>query len=249
MNRKLLFLDVVLLAVVVYAGMQFRNLYREAKAREAAQRNVRLAPVPPPPIPPWPAEPPVLATNYAKIASNLLLSKDRNPEVPIEVPPPPPPPPPMPALPVYHGMMNLGDPEGPLAILSVAANKPHKGIHAGETIGEFKLLAISTDGIDLQWKDQKVHKTLEELTDHAHSAASQPAPTQKVEGGYATPPPPRDPPPPASEYGPGADAGPGIKRCMDNDTTAPGTVVKGFRKISKPGPFGPTCYWEAVGGR
>ena len=99
LNRKLLLLDVVLLVVVVYAAMQFRDLYRDSKAREAAQNRVRVAPVPAPPMRRRCAPPsPVLATAYAPIAQKLLLAKDRNPDVPIDVPPPPPPPP-MPPLP------------------------------------------------------------------------------------------------------------------------------------------------------
>jgi hypothetical protein len=250
LNRKLLLLDVVLLAVVVYAGSQFRTLYREAKGREAAQRNVKVAPVPPPPMPQNPPEPPVLATTYAPIAQKLLLDRSRNPEVPIEVPPPPPPPPPMPALPVYHGMMDFGDDEGPMAIMSVAANKPHKAIHPGETIGEFKLLAVNKEGIDLQWRDQKVHKTREEITDRSHTPPPQQQTQEShIDGGYATPPPPRPEPPPPAQYGPGKDQGNGTARCADNDTTPAGAVVNGFRKIVKPGPFGTNCYWEAIGGR
>lgn len=249
MNRKLLLLDVVLLAVVVYAGVQLRNVYRDAKAREALQRQIKVKPLPPPPIPQTPAVPPVLATTYAPVAQKLLLDPSRNPEVPVEAPPPPPPPPPMPALPVYHGMMDFGDAEGPIAIMSVAPNKPHKAIHPGETIGEFKLLAVSRDGIDLEWRDQKVHKKLEEVTDRSHSAPVQAeAEPSKIPGGYATPPPPRPEPPPPAQYGPGADAG-GVKRCVDNDTTPAGTVVSGFRKVERQGPFGRTCYWEPAGGR
>ena len=252
MNRKLIFLDLVLLLVVVYAGMQFRNMYREAKAREAAQRNVKVTPVAPPPVEKTAPAPPVMATTYAKIAQDLLLDKSRNPEVPIEAPPPPPPPPPMPPLPLYHGMVNFGDEEGPVAFMSVSSGKPHKAIHPGETIGEFKLLSVSKDGIDLEWRDQKVHKRLEEILDRSHSAVTAQQRTEtanKVEGGYSTPPPPRPEPPPPSQYGPGADAGPGVKRCMDNDTTPAGAVVNGFRKVDKAGPFGKTCYWEAIGGR
>lgn len=245
MNRKLLLLDIVLLAIVVYAGTQFRDMYNSAKAREAAQQRVKVRPVPPPPIPQAVPDPPVMATHYAKIAQQLLLDKSRTPDVPIELPPPPPPPPPMPALPVYHGMMDFGDAEGPIAIMSVAAGKPHKAIHPGETIGEFKLLAVSRDGIDLEWRDQKVHKRLEELLDRSHNAVAQAEPTP-IPGGYATPPPPREPPKPPAQYGPGNQAG-DVKRCIENDTTPPGTVVDGYRKIEKPGMFGKSCYWEPVG--
>jgi hypothetical protein len=247
LNRKLLLLDIVLLAVVVYAGIQFRDMYNASKAREEAQRKVKVNPVPAPPVQPLAPEQPVMATHYAKIAQQLLLDKSRNPEVPVELPPPPPPPPPMPAMPVYHGMMDFGDTEGPIAIMSIAPGKPHKAIHPGEPIGDFKLLAVSRDGIDLEWNGQKVHKKLEELMDRSHTAVAQAAPAA-IPGGYATPPPPRPPDKPPAQYGPGADAG-DVKRCVENDTTPAGSIVNGFRKIEKPGMFGKTCYWEPVGAR
>lgn len=246
MNRKLLFLDLVLLAVVIYAGVQFRNLHQEEMRRQAAQRNVKITPAPPPPSPPNPPTSPVLATNYARIAQQLLLSKDRNPDVPIEAPPAPPPPPPMPPLPVYHGMMNFGDPEGPIAVMSLANSKSQKSIHPGETIGEFKLLAVSKDGIDLEWRDQKVHKSLEELKSRGNPQQQDTAQGQQ----QAAPPPPRPAAAPPGERGPSEkDEGGGIHRCQDNDSYPAGAVVNGLRKIMKPGPFGPICYWEPAGGK
>ena len=245
MSRKLLLLDLVLLVVVVYAGMQFRDLYREAKAREAAQHAVKVTPTPAPPGQPVPPAPTVLATTYAPIAQKLLLAKDRNPDVPIEVPPPPPPPPPMPPLPVYHGMMNFGDAEGPIAILSLPNSRAQKSIHAGETIGEFKLLAVSKEGIDLEWHDQKVHKRPDELMSRGKPVEDA-APAAQA----AAPAPVRPPEPPPAERGPATkDEGGGIHRCQDNDTTPNGAVVGNLRKIMKPGPFGPVCYWEPAGGR
>ena len=108
MNRKLLILDVVLAAVAVYAGFQFRGQWLAAKAREAAILNRKLTPPPPPQFAPLATAPPVLSAGYAEIAQKLLFDRSRNSTVVVEVPPPPPPKP-MPPLPVYHGMMNIGD--------------------------------------------------------------------------------------------------------------------------------------------
>ncbi len=244
MSRKLLLLDILLLAAVVYAGLQFRNMYQGEKRREAAQRAVKVTPVPPPPVTPAPPPSPVLATNYAPIAQKLLLAKDRNPDVPIEAPPAPPPPPPMPPLPVYHGMMNFGDAEGPIAIMSLPNSKSQKSIHAGETIGEFKLLAVSKDGIDLEWRDQKVHKRPEELVSRSRPQE------EAAQAAQAAPAPPPRPAEPPTERGPAqTDEGAGIHRCQANDSYPAGAVVSGLRKILKPGPFGQICYWEPVGGR
>ena len=142
-------------------------------------------------------------------------------------------------------MMNFGDAEGTIAILSPANSKQQKSIHPGETIGEFKLLGVSKDGIDLEWRDQKVHKTLEEMADHGRG---RPDGSQTTE--TAPPVPPRPAALPPAERGPAAvDEGNGIHRCQENDTTPAGAVVGNLRKIVKPGIFGPTCYWEPVGGR
>ena len=54
MNRKLVWLNVVLAAVVVYGGMQFRADYRAEKAREAALKAKRIAPLPAPAFTPLP---------------------------------------------------------------------------------------------------------------------------------------------------------------------------------------------------
>ncbi len=85
----------------------------------------------------------------------------------VEVPPPPPPKP-MPPLPVYHGMMNIGD--GPAAILSVNATSPQMEIHPGETIGPFKLVDVNTQEIALEWDGKVIRKTVDEILDRSDAA-------------------------------------------------------------------------------
>ena len=84
MNRKLLILNVVLVAVAVYAGVQWRKEWRAAKAREAASLNRPLKPLPPPPFTPLPVEPPVMPTKYLDVAQNMLFDPSRNSTVVIE---------------------------------------------------------------------------------------------------------------------------------------------------------------------
>ncbi len=241
MNRKLLILDVVLVAVLAYAGVQFRSMWKAATAREAAKLNVKVSPVPVPRFPAAAVPPAVMATNYVEIPQKFLLDPSRNPNVAIEPPPPPPPPPPMPPLPLYHGQMNLGDGAGLFAILSVTNTAPHEAIHRGEAIGQFKLLDVNKEWIDLEWNGQKVHKNLNEVTDHS-------APPQQAEAA------PQRAAAPAAEatqekpLGPGATGRDGIRACQPYDSNPVGTVADGYRKVSKPSPFGPMCYWEPVGG-
>ena len=239
MNRKLLILDVVLAAVAVYAGFQFRSQWIAAKAREAAVLNRKPAALPAPQFTPLPTTPAVLSAGYAEIAQKLLFDRSRNSTVVVEVPPPPPPKP-MPPLPVYHGMMNIGD--GPAAILSVSATSPQMEIHPGETIGPFKLVDVTSQEIALEWDGKIIRKTVDEILDRTTrqvvADASAPAPTA--------------PPAPVlpvikSALGPGEDTGRGYKVCQPNDNTPDDAVVDGYKKVSLRTPFGNACRWDPVG--
>ncbi len=238
MNRKLLILDVALAAVAVYAGFQFHSQWLAAKTREAAILNRKLNPLPPPQFTPLATAPPVLSAGYAEIAQKLLFDRSRNSTVVVEVPPPPPPKP-MPPLPVYHGMMNIGD--GPAAILSVNANSPQMEIHPGEPIGPFKLVDVNTQEISLEWEGKIIHKTVDEILDRTTRQVVADASAPAAAG-----PPPPVLPAVKTPLGPGEDPGRGFKTCIPNDSTPDGSVVDGYRKISVPTPFGNGCRWDPV---
>src|SRR6202035_3233990 len=97
----------------------------------------RLKPVPPPPITNPPAAEPVRAAGYIDIAQKDLFSKDRNPTVVVEAAPAPAKPP-MPKLPLFHGLVDLGD--GPMAIMSDGAKAPHRDYQPGDKVGAFTLV-------------------------------------------------------------------------------------------------------------
>ncbi|HTS27413.1 MAG TPA: hypothetical protein VMH81_16160 [Bryobacteraceae bacterium] len=239
MNRKLLLLDLVLVGVVAWMGIQFRNEWRAARAREAAAIEGRPKPLPNPPFTPLPAEPPVMASGYVNIPDKMLWDRSRNSTVVVEVPPPPPPKP-MPALPVYHGMMTLGG--STTAFFSLTAEAPHQGLHVGDTIGQFKLLSVNSDEIDLEWDGQTVRRTVAELRGHPVAPAPQAAAEVRTE----TPPPVTAAPPPVKS-GPGEMTAFGSKTCSVNDGNADGTVIDGFKKVVHTNPFGTNCTWEPVG--
>lgn len=248
MNRKLLILDAALVGALVYAGVEFRQTWRAAKARETAQLRQKIPVAPAPRFPAEPAPPAVMATNYAQIPEKFLLDPSRNSVVVVEPPPPPPPPPPMPPLPVYHGQMNLGDGGGLFAILSVDNKAPHEAIHRGETIGQFKLVDVNREGIDFEWNGQTVHRSLNEVTDHnapAQQAEADAAPRAVAVAAAPAPPRPQEADRP---LGPGQEGLNGIRICQGHDSSPAGTVQDGFRKVLKQGPFGMSCYWEPVGG-
>jgi hypothetical protein len=238
LNRKLLILDVVLAAVAGYAGFQFRGQWLAVKAREAAILNRKLNPSPPPQFAPLATAPPVLSAGYAEIAQKLLFDRSRNSTVVVEVPPPPPPKP-MPPLPVYHGMMNIGD--GPAAILSINAASPQMEIHPGEVIGPFKLVDVTTQDIALEWDGKVIRKTVDEILDRATRQAAADA------SGPAAGPPAPVLPVIKTALGPGEDTGRGYKVCQPNDNTPDNAVVDGFKKVSLQTPFGNACRWDPVG--
>ena len=102
-----------------------------------------------------------MPANYLEVAQKTLFSKDRNPNVIIEVAPPPPPKPeePPPPRPDYYGQMGLGE---PVAFLS-AEKGGQKGFRAGEEVGPFKLVAFNRETITFEWKGKTLEYPLEEL--------------------------------------------------------------------------------------
>ena len=182
-----MFLNAVLAIVVVYGGVQLRNEYKAEKAREAALRRARIAPAPAPPFVPLPNDAPVLPSGYKDVAMKNLFHPSRDPNVPVELPPPPPPPPPMPDLPRYHGQMNLGD--GPMALLVEKSGMSEKAIKPGETIGQFKLVDVNTNEITFAWtfNGELARRSLRDVADNtapARAGCCRPAPAASA------PPPP-----------------------------------------------------------
>lgn len=241
MKRKLLILDAALAALLLYAAFQFYSQWRAARAHERAVLNARVRPLPTPPFEPLPLPAPVMPSGYVAIAQKDLLDRSRNPEVVVETPAPPPPAP-MPALPVYFGMMNLGD--GPTAIMSEKKESPQKVVRAGESVGEFKLVSVNSDEITLEWNGQQIRRPVNELLDrgstpqaaegHAQAAAPVRA-AQPAQQAAKTP------------IGPGQDTGRGFSLCDPNDSYPDGAVVKGMRKSITRNPFGESCRWDPVG--
>jgi hypothetical protein len=237
LNRKLVLLNLVLTAVAVYAGVQWRNQWKAAKAREAAMLHKPVKPTPALKFDALPVSPPVLAAGYKEIAEKMLFDRERNSNVPIELPPPAPPPPPMPALPRYHGTLNLGD--GLSTILSENPASAHQEIKPGQKIGQFKLVDVNTVQITFEWNGELVRRRLDELTDRTFVTSAS-ADSRSASA----------PPPPVqikSATGPGESTAFGFKTCNPNDNMADGTVVGGFRKVSIPTPFGNACRWDPVG--
>jgi hypothetical protein len=276
MNRRLLILDLVLVLFAAGLVWLLRDRYLEAAAHETAVLGKKTPPkaVLPPPTPPLPGA--STPAEYADVAQRTLFSKDRNPNVVVEVPKPPPEPP-MPALPIYHGQMAIGD---PVAILSLPKEAGiQKGYHAGDKIGEFKLVAFDNEKIELEWNGKKVERKPEDLSPKESqapapaAAAAAPAAAAAAASGAAVS-------HSAANYRPemngaeapaaaksvtalgatsadsekdapppagiGEEIAAGVHQCLPGDNSPSGTVLGGYQKRVIASMFGPICRWEPV---
>ncbi|MBL8212226.1 MAG: hypothetical protein JNK87_16025 [Bryobacterales bacterium] len=234
MSKKLWFLNLLLVAGLVMIGRELHASWKASREREKRMLGQRVSPVKEPPTTIGPPPAPVQATQYIDVAQQTLFSKDRNPNVVVEVPVEKPKI--MPPFPKFFGVMNLGD--GPMAIMTEGGRQ--KTFKAGEQIGEYKLLAIGTETLTFEWDGKPHVKKFSDL--QAREAAPQ------VEERTAAPAAPVTPPAPVTpaKPGPGADMGGGLAACNANDSSPAGTVVDGKRKVVTESPFGKVCRWEPV---
>jgi hypothetical protein len=183
-----------------------------------------------------------MAMSYLEVAQQLMFSRDRNPTVIVEVEAPKP----MPALPLYYGMINLG--EGPKVVLAQTRGGGQRSYRAGEQIGEFKLLAIEPTGLVFEWDGKRVPASYAQLKDNE-------TPSQASARAASAPASAPQPAKPAASMttigsqqvaGPGESAGTDRRMCQAGDNSPEGAVVNGYRKVLAATPFGKSCYWEKV---
>lgn len=254
MNRKLILLNVVLLALAGWLSWMLRVKWVELHQHEhtvlTLSAEVRARLMMPPPMP---QVRPMTAGEYNEVAQKNLFAKDRNPNVlvdPPPAPPPPPPPPPMPELPSYYGSMALfGD---PVAVLKLPKGA-QKNYHAGDKVGPFQLVSFNREKVVFDWNGKMVERKPEELKEKAAAVEE-----------TAAAPPPQAPAANANNGGGartiggekadaekvsaqlGADNGGGVRQCVKGDTSPAGTVIDGYKKRIATNMFGETCMWEKV---
>lgn len=238
--RKLLLLDLLLAGLVLYAGTVLKQRWDASRAREMAFLRLRVPQIPAPAVAPLPAAGTAKAATYLEVAQKMLFARDRTPDVIYDPPPPPPPPPLVPALPRAHGMMQLG--AVPTVILSEKTGGVHKSYRPGDTIGPFKLLAVNRTHILFEWDGMRIMKTLEEITDHsappAEATTAKNTPPKAAESEAISP--------TVNEAPSSIDMGNAAKACLPGDTSPPGTVAGGMRKVVQATPFGNSCRWVPV---
>ncbi len=234
MRRKLVLLNLALLALALTTVWQLRVRWMEgaAQERKALRPNVKTAQAIAPAVPRGPQ--PVSAAAYGEVAQQVLFSRDRNPNVVVEAAPPKP----VPPFPVAYGVMDLGS--GPMAMLSEKAGARSRQYSAGDKVGEFTLVALASDELVLEWNGQEFRKKLSELKPEtakqsAAEAATPAAPAAPVVSATAAP-----------ASGPGMQLTDELKACVQGDPTPAGTVRDGYRKVVTQTPFGASCRWELV---
>jgi hypothetical protein len=241
LKRRLLAVNLILAALIAALGAHLRGTWLEQRAREQQVRSQPLRVLPAPPITPANAPAPLQAAQYIEIAQKMLFSKDRNPNVEEVVAPPKP----MPPLPVAHGVFLFGD--APTVILSEKAGAPHKAYRPGQTVGEFKLVAVNNKEIEFEWEGKSIKRSLQELLEEGAKQGAPSASTQ-AEAPAAAPRPAATSSSALSgaKSGPGVDIGASVRACAPGDASPAGTVQDGMRKVITDSPFGKVCRWEPV---
>lgn len=242
MKPKLVALNAGLALGLVLIVWQGRVKWEDAQAERHANLNVPVKHVTPPPMVPAQRPEAVQSAKYADVATKDLFSKDRNPNVVVD--------PPkaedakvMPPLPVVYAVVGL--PSGLKAIMAERSGAPSKSVHAGDEIGEFKILALDLRKIKLEWNGKEIDKDVDDLADHSGGAAASTASAVTQTGPAVAAPPAASKP--ATSAALGAETGTQdapSRTCTSGDTSPVGTVVDGYKKTGTATPFGVmNCSW------
>jgi hypothetical protein len=240
LKAKLILLNVLLVVALGAVAWQARNQLKRAKANRRGNLNVQLMPLPTPPLTPAPKPDAAPAMKYADVATKDLFSKDRNPTVVIE-PPKVEPPKKMPPLPVVYGVLGLSS--GTKAIMSEKAGAAGKPVRAGDTIGEFRIAALTPETVTFDWDSKQISRKIEDLIDRSGGAPAGGAAASGGQPGAAVA--VQQTSAPAIVAGPGKEVpGQASRPCVPGDPSPPGTVVNGYKKTGVYGPMGlMACSW------
>ena len=243
MKPKFIALNILLVLALGAIAWQARARWNEARTKRRDNLSVKVKPLPMPAITPVPKPDAAPATKYAAVATADLFSKDRNPTVVIE-PPKIEAPKPMPPLPVVYGVLGL--PSGTKAIMAEKPGLASRSVHAGDTIGEFKIAALDPQNVTFDWDGKMISRKIEDLIDRSNgpgAAGAQSAAVQPGGNAVAVAAAPPQPPPANVAAGPGVPTGGGTHACVRGDSSPSGTVVNGFRISRVQSPFGEICNW------
>ena len=245
MSRNLVLLNLVLLAVLVAGTAELYRRTNDARQRydifektgpgqgtHALSRPDKRAAVRP--------------SDYIAVVDRLLFSKDRNPIVTVELPPPEVAD--RPDLPLFIGLMDLGN--GPIALMASDSKETPKPVARGEKVGEFTFVEAHEDSITFQWQDETIEVSQAELKGSPIQAAGT---SQNLRRSAAVRPPaasttrlgPQREGQVGGRYniGPELAGRPGVHGSDPKDTSPHGTEQEGFVKTVKKTPFGSQSWW------
>jgi hypothetical protein len=246
-TRKLALLDVALAALFCFLVWHMRREWVEAHERARAFLATTVQPVAPPRVSPLPRVAPLAAVAYAEVALLNLFSKDRNPQVIVDVEPPKIKP--TPAFPVARGVL-LWEGAPPVVVLSLRPGGAQKGYRAGEQIGDWTIVSVDNQYVVFGWDGKEFKKRIDELMERPSQAAQGPQVAQTpaaASASNAAPGPKAQSLSDSNKSEHWVDVGADDMRgCKPGDDTAAGAVVDGFKKVVSSTPFGSACRWEQV---
>jgi len=256
LKLKLIALNLALLGGIGAVVWQGRVRLHESRVKRRTDTSLAVKSAPVPPITPATKVEPVVAAKYVDVATKDLFSKDRNPVV-VPEPPKVEAPKPMPPLPVLYGVLGLAG--GTRALMAEKMGVASKPVHAGDTIGEFKIVSLDPQSVVFDWDGKQISRKIEDLIDRSSrtEGGAQPGPAavqsqsigiapqqqsqQQQQGNQ-----PQQPAYQPGQPGPGVEVGaPGqsSRACRQGDNSPAGTVVDGYRKTVSATPFGNSCRW------
>lgn len=241
MTTKAIALNLLLVTGIGATVWQMNVRWNQAAAERQKTLNVPVKPVTVAPVVPAPKPAAPTPAQYAQVAEKNLFSSDRNPTVviePVKVEPPKP----MPPLPVVYGVMGL--PSGARAIMAERSGQQSRSIRTGDTIGEFRVLALDTQNVTFDWDGKEVKRRIDELVDRSNpqgAAQGNQGPAAPAPAAAAAPRP--QPSGPVTSKDVGIELTPGVHACRPGENSPAGTVIDGFRKTVTMSPFGATCRW------
>lgn len=259
MKRKLLLLNLALLALLLAGGFEFHRRVEQARSRYGILQRFDAAKQAPP-FPSPQAADRVRQAEYLPIVDRLLFYQDRNAIVEVEAP--------VekvverPALPVLSGVMNFG--EGPIALMADTPRAAPRPVEVGEKVGEYTFLGFSGDKLKLAWQGEQFEVSQDRLaaeldssprtTSRSATVSSNPSGTAARRSAAnrrqairtetkAQQPPAETRKTLGGRYNIGPEIRSGVLRADPKDTSPAGTEYEGYRKVVNPTPFGNQSWW------
>ena len=255
MRKQTWIVNLLLIAAAAGLAVKLRGDWILANQRYG-KLNAAVAPKPGATPPPGPSNAAVnLSASDAMsnvIVQNNLFAPDRNNNIPQQVQSAPPPP-----LPAFTGSIDLGNGH-PIALMTEGGAQPGtatRQIRQGEIIGGYKLVKIADSFVMLEYEGQQKRVDVQSSPRQTSAPAGYTAEQRTasvpavVNVGAASQPPPVRPVTPATKNQTG---NPDSRTSFDMfgadgvDKYAAGTVLDGWKKVTRVSPFGTQVWWERV---